>query len=218
MEESDALTIEEPKETSNMLRIAKLATVLLAVAIVTVSLAGCSGGEESTTGEMESGTPSAAARPEGTEDNVGTAIGQVPPPFELPDLEGNVVSLSDFEGDVIILDMWATWCPPCRQEIPFLVSLYEEYKDRGLAVVGVGLDRGGASVLAPFVEENGVTYTILVGDDSIGRLYGVSGIPMTLMIDRNGLVASKEVGFAPSMEEGMRAKVLELLEQKATEA
>jgi thiol-disulfide isomerase/thioredoxin len=136
----------------------------------------------------------------------------------LPDLSGNDVSLDDFEGKVVILDLWATWCPPCRREIPFLVSLYEEYKDQGLVVIGVGLDQGGASVIAPFVEANDVNYTILVGNQDISRDFKVSGIPMTLTIDRDGRVAAKDVGFAPSMEAEMRARVVELLARPATEA
>ena len=98
------------------------------------------------------------------------------------------------------------------------MSLHEQYKDQGLVVVGVGLDQGGASVIAPFVEANGVTYTILVGDQAISQSYKVSGIPMTLMIDRGGRVASKDVGFAPTMEGEMRARVEELLSRPATEA
>ena len=154
------------------------------------------------------------------QDATGEGIdpGQTPPAFVLPDLSGNNVSLSDFEGKVVVLDLWATWCPPCRKEIPFLVSLYEQYKDQGLEVIGVGLDQGGASVIAPFVEANEVTYTILVGNQDISQQYKVSGIPMTLMIDRDGRVASKDVGFAPTMEAEMRARVEELLSRQATGA
>jgi peroxiredoxin len=145
-------------------------------------------------------------------------VGQTPPAFTLPDLDGNTVSLSDFAGKVVIIDLWATWCPPCKKEIPFLVSLYEEFKDQGLVIVGIGLDRGGASVLEPFVAANGVSYHVVVGNDSVSRDYGVSGIPMTLMLGRDGLVASKDVGFAPSMESEMRARVIELLQKPVPEA
>jgi hypothetical protein len=80
------------------------------------------------------------------------------------------------------------------------------------------LDQGGASVIAPFVEANNVTYTILVGNQTISRDYNVRSIPMTLTIDRDGRVAAKDVGFSPSMEGEMRARVEELLARPATEA
>jgi peroxiredoxin len=203
-----------------MTRALKVAVFLSSVVVLSVAFAGCSAKDEveEPSGKALATTAEAGTMPAEQAEDVGTEPGQTPPAFVLPDLNGNDVSLSDFEGKVIVLDLWATWCPPCRKEIPFLVSLYEEYKDRGLAVVGVGLDQGGASVIAPFVEANSVTYTILVGDQAISQQYKVSGIPMTLMIDRDGRVASKDVGFAPTMEAEMRARVEELLSREATEA
>ncbi len=202
-----------------MMKTLKVVALLLSVAVLSVGFAGCGGSEE------EAPPSEAAATPEKTEavpvqqaSGVGIEPGQTPPAFVLPDLSGNDVSLGDFEGKVVLLDLWATWCPPCKKEIPFLVSLYEEYKDQGLVVVGIGLDDGGASVLAPFVEANDVTYTILVGNRTIGRDYKVRSIPMTLTIDRDGRVAAKDVGFAPSTAGVMRARVEELLARPATGA
>jgi thiol-disulfide isomerase/thioredoxin len=202
-----------------MVKIARLSVLALSVAVLSVALVSCGGqGEGSQSGEAETQPATRGAAEQPGEAATGTDVGQMPPAFTLQDLSGNDVALSDFAGKVVILDLWATWCPPCRQEVPFLVSLYEEYKDQGLAVVGVGLDRGGADVLAPFVEANNVTYTILVGDEMISRDYGVSSIPMTLMIGRDGLVASREIGFAPSMQEEFRSKVMALLTKSTTEA
>jgi len=206
-----------------MTRTFKITVLILAMAALSVVFAGCSASEEAEETSVETTEPAetasvAADLPEQSATGVGVAPGQTPPEFVLPDLDGNDVSLADYKGKVVVLDLWATWCPPCRQEIPFLVSLYEEYKDQGLVVVCVGLDQGGASVIAPFVEQNEVTYPILVGDQSISQSYNVSGIPMTLMIDRDGRVASKDVGFAPTMEGQMRARVEELLSRQATEA
>jgi cytochrome c biogenesis protein CcmG/thiol:disulfide interchange protein DsbE len=202
-----------------MVKIARLSVLVMSVIVLSVILASCGGQrEESQSGEAEAQSSAGGAVSQEQATGTGTDVGQMPPAFTLNDLSGNDVSLSDFAGKVIILDLWATWCPPCRQEIPFLVSLYEEYKEQGLAVVGVGLDRGGAEVLAPFVEANNVTYTILVGNEAVSRDYGVSSIPMTLMIGRDGLVASREIGFAPSLQDQMRSKVVELLSKAAPEA
>ena len=204
-----------------MTKILRLSVMALSVVLFSVAIAGCGSNERSaetreteTQPMAESEAAPQAERAVGT----GTDIGQIPPAFALADLSGNEVSLSEFEGKVVVLDLWATWCPPCRQEIPFLASLYEELKDDGLEVVGIGLDRGGAKVLAPFVESNNVTYTILVGNDIVSRDYGVSSIPMTLIIGRDGRVASKEIGFAPSMADDFRARVEELLAGRSPEA
>ncbi len=183
-----------------MMKTLRAAILLVSVAVLSVGFAGCGGLEEE--------TPA----------SVGVEPGQTPPAFVLPDLSGNDVSLDDFEGKVVILDLWATWGPPCRKEIPFLVSLYEEYKDQGLVVIGGGLEQGGASVMAPCGEANNMSYTVLGGNQTISRDYKVSGIPMTLTIDRDGRVAAKDVGFAPSMAGAMRARVEELLARPATEA
>jgi len=150
--------------------------------------------------------------------DVGTEEGQYPPPFVLPDLEGVEHSLDDFAGKVVILDLWATWCPPCRAEIPALIELQNEYGERGLEVVGVGLDQGGAKVLAPFLEEYGVNYTILAGNREVQQRYRVNAIPTTFFIARDGRIASKHVGFHPDMLEGMKEEIEALLEGRRDEA
>jgi peroxiredoxin len=177
------------------------------VATAALVAAGCGGEAETTdTAQEEVATEAAEAQ-----SDVGTSEGQFPPPFALADLDGNEVTLAEYEGKVVVLDLWATWCPPCRQEIPFLVSLYEEFKDDGLVVVGVGLDQGGAPTLIPFVEENGITYPILVGNREVQARYGVTGIPTTFMIGRDGRISTKHVGYHPSMAEEMRGQIVSLL-------
>ena len=186
---------------------ARSMTRLAAIALL-VALPGCGGRDEQA---AEEGTAQEGTTQVEQSSDVGTTEGKLPPSFELPDLSGNVVTLADYEGKVVVLDLWATWCPPCRVEIPFLVELYEEHKDAGLVVVGIGLDVGGADVLKPFVEQNGITYPILVGNRDVGQAYRLQGIPTTFILDRNGRIAAKHVGFRSSDADVMRAEVARLL-------
>jgi len=191
-----------------------LVVVLAALAVTALSLSGCGRREGSPSTEEHASPGTEVPSVSEVRSDTGTARGQYPPAFTLQDLDGNNVALDDFEGKVVVLDLWATWCPPCRQEIPFLVSLYEEFKDQGLVVVGIGLDQGGAGALRPFVEANRVVYPILVGDRSIQAAYGVTGIPTTFIIGRDGRIAAKQVGYHPSMAEGMRAEIEKLLAEE----
>lgn len=122
--------------------------------------------------------------------------GEIAPDFTLPDLEGNSYTFSATKGKVVILDFWATWCPPCRMEIPHFQALYEQYKGKGLEIVGVALDRQGVAVVKPFAEDYGITYPVVIGDQKTTASYGgVRGIPTTFVIDRKGRIVEKYVGY-----------------------
>lgn len=116
--------------------------------------------------------------------------GSMAPDYAALDLEGNMVSLSSLRGKVILLNLWATWCRPCRQETPFLQEKYEELSDRGFEIVGISMDTGAAAdQVAMFVEEYGVTFTILHDPEMRGmELYSVLGLPATFLIDREGTI------------------------------
>jgi len=125
-----------------------------------------------------------------------TSAGPMAPDFTLKDLSGKDFSLSSTKGKVVILDFWATWCPPCRMEIPHFEALYKEYKDKGLEVVGVALDQGGASDVIPFAQANAITYPVVIGDNDVTARYGgIRGIPTTFILDRNGAIVEKFVGY-----------------------
>jgi peroxiredoxin len=117
------------------------------------------------------------------------------PAWTLKDLNGKTVQLSDFKGKVVILDFWATWCPPCREEIPGFIDLQKKYHGRGLTVVGVSLDQGGPGVVSSFVKSQGINYPIVMGDDSVAQQYGdIQAIPTTFVIDPSGNIVAKHEG------------------------
>lgn len=119
----------------------------------------------------------------------------IAPSWSLPDLEGNTVSFSQFKGKVVVVDFWATWCPPCREEIPGYIELQDKYGKDGLVIIGVSLDRGGPKIVKPFVEKTGMNYVVVMGDNSTVESYGgFQGIPTTFIIDREGNIREKKTG------------------------
>ena len=121
---------------------------------------------------------------------------QQAPQFTLRSIDGKMVSLSDFKGKVVILDFWATWCPPCRKEIPSFIELYQQYKGKGLEIIGIALDRQGPSVVEPFVKKTGINYHILYPTRKVIIDYGgIESIPTTFIIDKKGKIRHKYVGY-----------------------
>lgn len=134
-----------------------------------------------------------------------------PVPFELTSIDGNIYKLADLKGSVVIIDFWATWCPPCRKEIPHLVTLYNNNKDRGLIILGISLEDKG--VLTGFRDEYNVTYPILMGTNEIFKAYIVQGIPHTMFIDKKGKVHKTQVGYSPELVPVFEALVDSLLKE-----
>lgn len=133
------------------------------------------------------------------------------PAWKLKDLDGNDVTADKFKGKVLVVDFWATWCPPCREEIPGYVELYKKYGPDRLAIVGVSLDEAGPKVVKDFVRKNGVNYPIVMGDDAVQSAFGsMEAIPTTFLIDRNGNIRDKKVGAEPTAE--YEKKIASLLE------
>jgi cytochrome c biogenesis protein CcmG/thiol:disulfide interchange protein DsbE len=133
------------------------------------------------------------------------------PGFTLKNLEGRDVSLHEFGGKVVLLDFWATWCPPCRKSIPELVSLQDRYEERGLVVIGISLDdpaKASDRFLQGFKEENRMNYPILRGGERVVRDYFGDerlGIPTMFVINRDGEIVDRHVGFVPgAVEDALR--------------
>lgn len=123
------------------------------------------------------------------------------PDFTLRSVDGGKVSLSDYEGKVVLLDFWATWCRPCRMAIPDLISLQKEYGDDDFVIIGISLDRQPA-IVPRFVEQTGINYPVVYGfGESIAADYGnVASIPTAFIIDRNGCINKRLVGLHPKNE------------------
>jgi peroxiredoxin len=118
------------------------------------------------------------------------------PDFALKDADGKLVHLSDYKGKVVLLDFWATWCGPCRIEIPWFMEFERRHKDKGFEVLGVSMDDEGWEAVKPFLAELGVNYRVVMGNDETAQMYGgVDALPTTFLIDKSGKIAAVHVGL-----------------------
>jgi len=119
------------------------------------------------------------------------------PNFDLPTTNGKNLKLSDFRGKVVLLDFWATWCPPCRRGIPDLVSLKNEYKAKGLEIIGISLDQDNTIAnVVPFIKQYKVNYPVVYGDMSIIQNYGgIQSIPTSFIINKEGKIVKSYIGL-----------------------
>ncbi|MGH8068541.1 MAG: peroxiredoxin family protein [Candidatus Entotheonellia bacterium] len=138
----------------------------------------------------------------------------IAPDFALPDLEGKARRLSDFQGKVVLLNFWATWCPPCRAEMPSMETLYQAYQNQGFVILAVSSDVQGASIVQPFMVEYRLSFPALL--DMTGRvsgMYGVRSIPTSYLLDRQGRVVSREIGARNWANAEARALIASLLNE-----
>ena len=151
-------------------------SVTLMGVVLAIFLAGCGGG----------GAPSSPAA-------LKTA-----PDFELKDLEGKAFRLSDAQGTVRLVDFWATWCAPCREEIPMFKDLHATYGPKGFMLVGIAMDDEGIDKVKPYVEELKLPYLTLIGDEGAAKAFGgIVGFPSKFLVDREGRVVESWVGAVP---------------------
>ncbi len=122
----------------------------------------------------------------------------IAPDFALKSIEGKTVKLSDYKGKVVIIDFWATWCPPCRKGIPDLISIQKDFKD-DLVIIGISLDGEKTIKDVPgFVKSYGINYPIVYGDEKVVAAYGgIEGIPTAFIVDKEGNVVDQHVGLVP---------------------
>jgi peroxiredoxin len=118
------------------------------------------------------------------------------PDFALKDAEGKLVHLSDYRGKVVLLDFWATWCGPCKIEIPWFMDFQRQNQEKGLVVLGVSMDDEGWEIVKPYLASMKVNYRVVIGNDHTAQLYGgVDALPTTFLIDREGKIAAVHVGL-----------------------
>jgi peroxiredoxin len=123
------------------------------------------------------------------------------PDFTLQSLDGKTIRLSSFRGKAVLLNFWATWCAPCRIEMPWFVELQNRYGPEGLQVVGVAMDDANSNDIGKFAQDLGVNYPILVGKDTVGNAYGgVQFLPSTFYIGRDGKIVDKVFGLKTKNE------------------
>jgi peroxiredoxin len=116
--------------------------------------------------------------------------------FSLADANGAQVALADYKGKVVLLNFWATWCGPCKIEIPWFIEFNKTYKDQGFAVLGVSLDDDGWKSVKPYVTDKKIDYTVVVGSNEVSKSYGgVDSLPTTFIIDRDGRIAFVHTGL-----------------------
>jgi thiol-disulfide isomerase/thioredoxin len=123
------------------------------------------------------------------------------PAWTLKDLDGKSVSFEQFKGKVVVIDFWATWCGPCRVEIPGYIELQKKYGKDGLVIIGISIDEKGPAVVKQFSEKMGINYQMLMADDKIVAAFGgIEAIPTTFIIDRAGKIQDRKEGAMPTAE------------------
>jgi thiol-disulfide isomerase/thioredoxin len=160
---------------------ARLARALLVLALLG---AGCS--REAAPGGAGASAPPARPQPA--------------PLFTLKDLKGNAVSLEGLRGQTVVIDFWATWCPPCEFQVPVLNAYYEAHHGGGVTVLGVAVDAEGRAAVAPYAARHKIRYPVLLGSEALARDYGAPGFPTLVVVAPDGSMVAQHVGVVEPEE------------------
>lgn len=123
------------------------------------------------------------------------AVGKQAPDFELKTLDGQQLKLSQLRGKAVLVNFWATWCPPCRVEMPWFEEFQKEYQGKGFTIVGVAMDDAAPEEIAKFTQNMGITYPVVLGTDAVSDTYGADYLPTSVFIDRNGKIVQRVFGL-----------------------
>lgn len=156
-------------------------------AFLVVTLAGCASQPQLETAVVTAQKPATKRNPA--------------PDFTLKDVDGKTVKLSDYKGKVVLLNFWATWCGPCKIEIPWFIEFQQRYKDRGFTVIGVSVDEDGWEAVKPYLATKQVNYPVVVSDEAVNTMYGgIEGLPTTFVLDKDGKIANTHIGLVSKKE------------------
>ena len=161
----------------------KVPRVILPVILTLVLLVtGCSAGPEPLDGE----SPTAPVE--------GTQVGNLAPDFQLQSLDGQTVSLGNLRGKPVLINFWATWCPPCRGEMPYIQEIHEEWSDKELMVLAINIGES-SSKAEDFMQSYNLSFTVLLDTkQDVAQRYNITGIPTTFFIDKDGIIQEKVIG------------------------
>ncbi len=174
-------------------------TVVFSLSLI-VLLVACGGDDKTQTASSSSTSSSAPSDP--LPGKVRDVEAKPVPDLTLETLDGEAINLREQKGRVLLVNFWATWCAPCRKEIPDLKALHSDLKPQGLTVIGVALDRKGREVVAPFVDEHTINYPIVVDTEGAAEAeFGpIPGLPTTILVSPDGQIAKRVVGIFPTDE------------------
>jgi peroxiredoxin len=164
---------------------AVVATALVLACVLPCGLSGCRASESEGDAIEGEAAPDAA---------------RMAPDFTLEDLDGKLVKLSALRGKTVVIDFWATWCPPCEFQVPVLNAIHETWHDRGVVVLGISVDTEGREAVKPYAEKHGVRYTMLLGSEALARDFGAPGFPALVVVGPDGAIRSMHVGLVEEPE------------------